>query len=344
MRPAARAIEDPARRRTASASVLILLKVITIFSPLRIFLPISAAAFVRRRGVRRLDDPDAVARHELVGAADPAERRHLSRRPRVRADLVAALRGPRRMTRCVDRSPALVIVPTYNERENLPVLVDGADAASERPGARRRRSIAGRHRRGGRRARARAPGAGRGHAPHRRRADWDARTSTASRGAFSEPVDVICQMDADLSHDPRHLPALIAAAGACGRRDRLAVCAGRRDRQLAAAPAAAQPLRQHLHPADHAAERARLHERLPLLAARGARRHAARSLHLRRLLVSGRDAVRRRRAGLRGSPKCRSPSSSGGRANRSCRARCCSSRRSRRGGWSRADVRRDDRP
>jgi dolichol-phosphate mannosyltransferase len=26
-------------------------------------------------------------------------------------------------------------------------------------------------------------------------------------------VDVICQMDADLSHDPRHLPALVAAAG-----------------------------------------------------------------------------------------------------------------------------------
>src|SRR5207245_7063681 len=25
--------------------------------------------------------------------------------------------------------------------------------------------------------------------------------------------DVICQMDADLSHDPRHLPALVAAIG-----------------------------------------------------------------------------------------------------------------------------------
>ena len=29
--------------------------------------------------------------------------------------------------------------------------------------------------------------------------------------ALTEPVDVLCQMDADLSHDPRHLPDLIAA-------------------------------------------------------------------------------------------------------------------------------------
>ena len=30
--------------------------------------------------------------------------------------------------------------------------------------------------------------------------------------AVTEPVDVICQMDADLSHDPRQLPDLIAAS------------------------------------------------------------------------------------------------------------------------------------
>src|SRR5207247_7616920 len=29
--------------------------------------------------------------------------------------------------------------------------------------------------------------------------------------ALHEPVDVICQMDADLSHDPQHLPDLVAA-------------------------------------------------------------------------------------------------------------------------------------
>src|SRR6185295_6162773 len=30
--------------------------------------------------------------------------------------------------------------------------------------------------------------------------------------ALEQPVDVLCQMDADLSHDPRHLPDLIAAS------------------------------------------------------------------------------------------------------------------------------------
>jgi dolichol-phosphate mannosyltransferase len=29
---------------------------------------------------------------------------------------------------------------------------------------------------------------------------------------MKEPVDLVCQMDADLSHDPRQLPALVAAA------------------------------------------------------------------------------------------------------------------------------------
>ena len=106
---------------------------------------------------------------------------------------------------------ALVIVPTYNERENLPVLVDGVDAAAERSRARRRRSIAGRHRRAGRRARARTPGVS--TVMHRTGARGLGRSyiDGIARGITS-PVDVICQMDADLSHDPRHLPALIAAA------------------------------------------------------------------------------------------------------------------------------------
>jgi dolichol-phosphate mannosyltransferase len=34
----------------------------------------------------------------------------------------------------------------------------------------------------------------------------------AFRAAIDEPVDVVCQMDADLSHDPVHLPALVEAA------------------------------------------------------------------------------------------------------------------------------------
>ena len=105
---------------------------------------------------------------------------------------------------------ALVIVPTYNERENLPVLAgqlmaypdvrmlivddnspDGtgavADAlAREHPGR-----IEVMHRAANR-------GLGRSYV--------DGIVATRDR-----PVDVICQMDADLSHDPRHLPSLIAA-------------------------------------------------------------------------------------------------------------------------------------
>jgi dolichol-phosphate mannosyltransferase len=107
---------------------------------------------------------------------------------------------------------ALVIVPTYNERENLPVLVtqlmqqpgvsvlvvddhspdetgEVADAlARDYPGR-----IEVMHRTGDR-------GLGRSYI--------DGMLSVLAR---PPQVDVICQMDADLSHDPRHLPALIAA-------------------------------------------------------------------------------------------------------------------------------------
>jgi dolichol-phosphate mannosyltransferase len=105
---------------------------------------------------------------------------------------------------------ALVIVPTFNERENLPVLVgdllrqpnirvlvvddgspDGtggiADAlAREHPGR-----LEVMHRTGRR-------GLGRSYID-------------GIAHAVRQPVDVICQMDADLSHDPRYLPYLIAA-------------------------------------------------------------------------------------------------------------------------------------
>ena len=105
---------------------------------------------------------------------------------------------------------ALVIVPTYNERENLPLLAaalmqqpsvsllvvddqspDGtgavADAlAGEFPGR-----IDVMHRTANR-------GLGRSYID-------------GIRSVLDRPVDLICQMDADLSHDPRHLPDLIAA-------------------------------------------------------------------------------------------------------------------------------------
>jgi dolichol-phosphate mannosyltransferase len=105
---------------------------------------------------------------------------------------------------------ALVIVPTYNERENLPKL---ADALLEQPNvhllivddespdgtgqiaddlARGRPDRVSVMHRTGRR------GLGRSYID-------------GIKQAIHEPFDVICQMDADLSHDPRHLPDLIAA-------------------------------------------------------------------------------------------------------------------------------------
>ena len=105
---------------------------------------------------------------------------------------------------------ALVIVPTFNERDNLPLLVDalmaypsvsllvvddaspdgtgdvGDALARQHPGR-----IEVMHR-------TERPGLGRSYIDGIRR-------------AIQRPVDVICQMDADLSHDPRYLPDLIAA-------------------------------------------------------------------------------------------------------------------------------------
>lgn len=105
----------------------------------------------------------------------------------------------------------MVVVPTYNERVNLPILVD---ALMQQPDVRLlvvddqspdgtgdladtlARQHAGRidvmHRSGRR-------GLGRAYID-------------GFRKAIKEPVDVVCQMDADLSHDPRQLPDLIAAA------------------------------------------------------------------------------------------------------------------------------------
>ena len=106
----------------------------------------------------------------------------------------------------------LVVVPTYNERDNLPVLVravlardgyrllvvdDGSpdgtgqiadDLAREYPGR-----IDVMHRTGPR-------GLGRAYIDGLRAAIADGR------------AELICQMDADLSHNPDYLPALAAAA------------------------------------------------------------------------------------------------------------------------------------
>jgi dolichol-phosphate mannosyltransferase len=117
------------------------------------------------------------------------------------ADAVAPAAAPR----------ALVVVPTYNERENLPELVerlmrhaavrvlvvddhspDGTGEVADRLSAAFPGRVGVLHR-----VSARAYG----------RSCLD-----GLRAAIREPVDLVCLMDADLSHDPDELPRLLAAA------------------------------------------------------------------------------------------------------------------------------------
>jgi dolichol-phosphate mannosyltransferase len=106
----------------------------------------------------------------------------------------------------------LVIVPTYNERANLPTLVDGllqhpnvrvlvVDDQSPDGTGELADDLARRH-------------GGRIDVLHRTtRRGFGRSYIDGIKRALSEQVDVICQMDADLSHDPRHLPDLVAATG-----------------------------------------------------------------------------------------------------------------------------------
>jgi dolichol-phosphate mannosyltransferase len=108
--------------------------------------------------------------------------------------------------------PTLVVVPTYNERANLPIVTeallahpgvrilivddespDGTGKVADALALKHPARIAVMHRTERR-------GLGRSYIDGFTR-------------AIAEPVDVVCQMDADLSHDPEQLPALVAAAG-----------------------------------------------------------------------------------------------------------------------------------
>jgi dolichol-phosphate mannosyltransferase len=105
----------------------------------------------------------------------------------------------------------LVLIPTYNERENLPVLVrevlaipgtevmviddqspDGTGAIAD--------GLA-----------AECPG--RVHVMHRTgRRGLGVSYMDGFRHAVQTDADLVCQMDADRSHDPKYLPDMIAAA------------------------------------------------------------------------------------------------------------------------------------
>lgn len=103
-----------------------------------------------------------------------------------------------------------IVVPTYNERENLPVLLDyivthfdyrvmvvddaspdGTGAVADGWAARYPDRVSVMHRTGPR-------GLGRSYVD-------------GLRQALKTDADIICQMDADFSHDPKYLPDLIGA-------------------------------------------------------------------------------------------------------------------------------------
>ena len=105
-----------------------------------------------------------------------------------------------------------VVIPTYNERDNLPVLIpdvlgqgdyrvlvvdddspDGTGAVAD--------ALAREH-------------PGRVEVLHRRgRRGLGLSYVDAFRHVLASDADLVCQMDADLSHGPSYLPALVAAAG-----------------------------------------------------------------------------------------------------------------------------------
>ncbi|MFL5506343.1 MAG: polyprenol monophosphomannose synthase [Gemmatimonadales bacterium] len=105
---------------------------------------------------------------------------------------------------------ALVVIPTYNERVNLPVIVPQVleqDARLEvlvvddnSPDGT------------GRLADELAEGNPRGHVLHRPNKEGLGRAYLAGfRWALACDFDLVLEMDADRSHDPKYLPALLAA-------------------------------------------------------------------------------------------------------------------------------------
>jgi dolichol-phosphate mannosyltransferase len=109
----------------------------------------------------------------------------------------------------------LVVTPTYNERDNLPVLVrgvlahagyrmlivddaspDGTGAVADELAAEHPGRILVLHRSGPR-------GLGRSY------------VDGLQRAVATPAIDLVFQMDADLSHNPEHLPALADAAREC---------------------------------------------------------------------------------------------------------------------------------
>ena len=214
----------------------------------------------------------------------------------------AASRRPDRDRRMTEpRGRVLVVVPTYNERENLPgrarrgcartsrtrdVLVvddgspDGTGELAEKIAERRPTTT--------------APG-GSTSCTARASSASAPPTSRASAGRSSAATTSSCEMDADGSHRAEDLPRLLAALARRRPRARLALGAGRHGRELAVEPARPVPRGEHLHAprARHPAAATRPAASAPtaptLLRDADARRHRVAGL-----LLPGRHGVARR--------------------------------------------------
>ncbi|MCL4847079.1 MAG: polyprenol monophosphomannose synthase [Acidobacteria bacterium] len=104
----------------------------------------------------------------------------------------------------------LVLIPTFNERDNLPLVVDGVlaegydvlvvdDASPDGTGA-VADGLAVRH-------------PGRVTVLHRTGRRGLGRSYVEAMAlALAGPAEIICQMDGDRSHDPKYLPSMVAAA------------------------------------------------------------------------------------------------------------------------------------
>jgi dolichol-phosphate mannosyltransferase len=110
-----------------------------------------------------------------------------------------------------DHPAVLVVIPTYNERDNLPLIAEAVlsrgnyrllvvdDGSPDGTGA-LADALAG-------------TSGGRLEVLHRTGQRGLGRSYVEGFGqAISRPVDVVCQMDADFSHDPDELPRLVDAA------------------------------------------------------------------------------------------------------------------------------------
>ena len=162
-----------------------------------------------------------------------------------------------------------MVIPTYNERVNLPVIVPAVlqqdprievlvvdDNSPDGTGAV---------------ADALAAESPRVHVLHREaKAGLGKAYLAGFTWALGQGYDLILEMDADFSHDPKFLPVLIKAAGAADLVHRVAVQGRGQRHQLADVPAPSLHRRQPVCPVDHRTAGHRLDWRVQVFSPRGA--------------------------------------------------------------------------